>query len=76
MLNSPDKKPNVDHLVDLLRAACEDTGMNDMLERLLSQPEERRELLLRELLYLATTEALPFDERRQDMIAVMALAGF
>ena len=34
------------------------------------------ELLLRELLYLATTEALPFDERRQDMIAVMALAGF
>ena len=34
------------------------------------------ELLLRELLYLATTDALPFDERRKDMIAVMALAGF
>ena len=34
------------------------------------------ELLLRELLYLATSQALPFDERRQDMLAVIALAGF
>lgn len=43
-------KPNVDHLVDMLRAACEDSGMNSVLERLLSQPEERRQLLVRELL--------------------------
>jgi len=50
MLNPLNKKPNVDHLVDLLRAACEDAGMNDILERLLSQPEERRHLLVRELL--------------------------
>ncbi len=34
------------------------------------------ELLLRELLYLATVDAPPVDERRQDMIAVIALAGF
>lgn len=50
MRNPLEKKPNVDHLVDLLRAACEDAGMNDMLERLLSQPEERRHLLVRELI--------------------------
>jgi len=41
---------NVDHLVDMLRAACEDPGMNSTLERILSQPEERRHLLVRELL--------------------------
>lgn len=41
---------NVDQLVTLLRAACEDAGLNSVLERLLSQPEERRHLLLRELL--------------------------
>jgi hypothetical protein len=45
-----DTKPNVDHLVDMLRAACEDPGMNSILERILSQPEERRHLLVRELL--------------------------
>jgi hypothetical protein len=50
MPNPLNKKPNVDFLVDLLRAACEDAGMNDILERLLSQPEERRQLLVRELL--------------------------
>jgi hypothetical protein len=45
-----DNRPNVDHLVDMLRAACEDPRMNGVLERLLSQPEERRHLLVRELL--------------------------
>ena len=30
--------------------ACEDAGMNSVLEKLLSQPEERRHLLVRELL--------------------------
>lgn len=49
-LSPPDAKPNVDHLVDMLRAACDDAGMNSILERLLSQPEERRHLLVRELL--------------------------
>jgi hypothetical protein len=50
MRNPLNTKPNVDHLVTMLRAACEDAGMNSILERLLSQPEERRHLLVRELL--------------------------
>lgn len=41
---------NIDHLVDMLRVACEDAGMNDTLEKLLSQPEERRQIIVRELL--------------------------
>jgi hypothetical protein len=50
MRNPLQTKPDVDHLVTLLRAACEDAGMNSVLEKLLSQPEERRHLLVRELL--------------------------
>jgi hypothetical protein len=50
MHNPLQTKPDVDHLVTLLRAACEDAGMNSTLEKLLSQPEERRHLLVRELL--------------------------
>lgn len=51
MRHPPDiHDPNIDQLVTLLRAACEDAGLNSVLERLLSQPEERRHLLLRELL--------------------------
>jgi hypothetical protein len=50
MLKPLTEKPNVDYLVDLLRAACDDAGMNDILERLLSQPEERRQLIVRELI--------------------------
>ncbi len=49
-MNPFDTKPNVDHLVDMLRVACEDPGLNDVLERILSQPEERRHLMVRELL--------------------------
>jgi hypothetical protein len=60
-------KPNVDHLVDLLRAACEDAGMNDILERLLSQPEERRQLLVRELLADFRAKGAP-----QELIAAFA----
>jgi len=50
MRQYPETRPKVEHLVTLLRAACEDAGMNRVLERLLSQPEERRHLLVRELL--------------------------
>ena len=50
MRNHSPSRPNVDHLVDMLRAACEDPAMNSILERLLSQPEERRHFLVRELL--------------------------
>jgi len=34
------------------------------------------ELLLRELLYLATAEDIASDDRLQEMAAVMVLAGF
>ena len=34
------------------------------------------ELMLREVLYLATTDQLPADERRQEIAATMVLAGF
>lgn len=64
MRKSLDNKPNVDHLVDLLRAACEDAGMNSILERLLSQPEERRQLLVRELVADLRSKGAP-----QELIA-------
>lgn len=45
-----DTRPDLDQLITLLRAACEDAGLNATLERLLSQPDSIRHLLLRELL--------------------------
>jgi hypothetical protein len=41
---------NIDSLVTMLRAACEDAGMNSTLEKLLSQPEATRKFVVRELL--------------------------
>jgi len=32
----------VEGFIDMLRAACEDSGMNEMLERILSQPDKKR----------------------------------
>lgn len=55
----PRPHPDVEHLVDMLRAACDDAGMNDTLERLLSQPEERRQFMVRELLADLRARAAP-----------------
>lgn len=52
---------NIDQLVTLLRAACEDARLNSLLERLLSQPEERRHLLLRELLAELRAQKAPAE---------------
>jgi hypothetical protein len=40
----------VEGLVTMLMAACDDMGMNDTLEMLLSAPDERRRAIVRELL--------------------------
>lgn len=42
--------PNIDHLVNMLRVACEDADINDTLEKLLSQPEDHRQIMIQELL--------------------------
>jgi hypothetical protein len=36
----------VDGFIDMLLAACQDKGMNDTLEMLLSQPDERRKAIV------------------------------
>jgi len=36
----------VDGFIDMLLAACEDKGMNDTLEMLLSQPDDRRKAIV------------------------------
>lgn len=40
----------VDGFITMLLAACEDRGMNDTLELLLSQPDARRRAIVRRLL--------------------------
>ena len=40
----------VEGLITMLLAACDDMGMNETLEMLLSQPDARRKAVVRELL--------------------------
>ena len=40
----------VEGLVTMLLAACEDPGMNDTLEKILSQPDHRRKAMVRQIL--------------------------
>jgi hypothetical protein len=44
------KDPYVDSLVTMLLAACENAGMNETLDMLLSQPDERRRYVVQQLL--------------------------
>ena len=47
-MSSPAPKTfgQVDGFIDMLLAACEDKGMNDTLEMLLSQPDDRRKAIV------------------------------
>lgn len=49
MSAAPDVAPEVSSLVAMLMAACEDAGMNETLHMLLSQPDNRRQYVVREL---------------------------
>ena len=50
MAPAPKTYGEVQGLVTMLISACEDMGMNDTLEMLLSQPDARRKAVVRELL--------------------------
>ena len=50
MASVPKTYGEVEGLVTMLLAACDDMGMNDTLEMLLSQPNDRRTAVVRELL--------------------------
>ena len=50
MVATPKTYGEVEGLVTMLIAACEDMGMNESLEMLLSQPDNRRKAVVRELL--------------------------
>ena len=40
---------HIESLVTMLLAACEDAGMNETLDRLLSQPDDNRRFVVQEL---------------------------
>jgi hypothetical protein len=50
MAATPKTFGEVEGLVTMLMAACEDAKMNDTLEMLLSAPNDRRKAVVRELL--------------------------
>ena len=50
MPNAPLTFGEVDGFINMLLAACEDRGMNDTLQMLLSQPDQRRRAIVRRLL--------------------------
>ena len=49
----------VEGLVTMLIAACEDAKMNETLELLLSQPDDRRKAMVQELLERFRTAGVP-----------------
>ena len=48
--STPTTYGDVDGLVAMLMAACDDAKMNDTLEKILSQPDDRRRNIVRALL--------------------------
>jgi len=50
MATTPKTFAEVEGLVTMLMAACEDEQMNETLEMLLSQPDDRRKAVVHELL--------------------------
>ena len=49
MSTASDTSPEINSLVTMLMAACEEAGMNETLDMLLSQPDDRRQYTVREL---------------------------
>ena len=47
---APKTFAQVDGFIDMLLAACEDRNMNDTLEMLLSQPDDRRKVIVHRVL--------------------------
>lgn len=45
-----DPDPYIDNLATMLLAACEDAGMNDTLDKLLSLPDDQRRYVVQELM--------------------------
>ena len=50
MASNPVTFGEVDGFINMLLAACEDKSMNDTLEMLLSQPDEKRRAIVHRLL--------------------------
>jgi hypothetical protein len=50
MASVPKTYGEIESFVTMLLAACDDMGMNDTLETILSQPNDRRKAVIRELL--------------------------
>ena len=50
MASNPITFGEVEGFIDMLLAACEDKGMNDTLEMLLSQPDDRRRAIVHRVL--------------------------
>ena len=59
MAATPMTFAEVEGFVTMLMVACEDANMNDTLEMLLSQPNDRRKAVVRELLQRFSVAGAP-----------------
>ena len=59
MASVPKTYGEVEGLVTMLMAACDDLGMNETLEVLLSAPNDRRKAAVHELLHRFRTSGAP-----------------
>ena len=59
MSDAPDISPEINSLVAMLMAACEDAGMNETLDMLLSRPDDERKYVVRELVLRLQTDKAP-----------------
>jgi hypothetical protein len=61
MASIPRTYADVESLITMLQAACEDVGMNDTLQHLLSQPDQTRRAVVLKLVDHLRTQRAPSD---------------
>ena len=66
-MDTPRTYAEVEGFIDMLLAACEDASMNETLELLLSQPDDRRRAMVERILARLRTREAP-----QKLIEAMA----
>lgn len=61
MASIPRTYADVESLMTMLQVACEDVGMNDTLQHLLSQPDQTRRAVVLKLVDHLRTQRAPSD---------------
>lgn len=66
-MDTPRTYGEVEGFIDMLLAACEDASMNETLEMLLSQPDDKRRAMVEKILMRLRTRKAP-----QKLVEAMA----